>query len=92
MDTKGCINLFQYMIHVLHAGNKCFKVVEQLTWDQGYTWANAQNQCKAGPGVAPDLASVQSAAENGSVAQILLLAYIVLMLCYYYGNVVLLPY
>jgi len=56
------------MFRVLHVGNKCFKVVEQLTWDQGYNWADAQIRCKQAQGVSPDLASVQSAAENGSVA------------------------
>ncbi len=47
-------------------GNKCFRVVHvSAEADDAVTWNNSLQLCRAGPGVAPNLASVQSLLETG---------------------------
>lgn len=48
------------------AGDKCFRVVHVTVEESNdLSWNDALNVCRGGPGLAPDLASIQSLHETG---------------------------
>ena len=59
--------LYMYVhVHVRLADNKCFKVVIVENEADGQMWSQAVSTCRAGPGIAPDIASIHSDQENGT--------------------------
>ena len=53
-------------------GNKCFRVVQIPSSNQGFRWEQALLLCRSGPGFRPDLANIESIEENGEVIYLLL--------------------